>query len=458
MQANKSTIPALVESQRAFFKTGATLPVKWRKEQLRKLLATVCKYEKPLFDALWKNLRKSESESYLCETSIVKGEIRSALKHLDRWAEPRRVATPITHFPASSHIVYEPLGASLIIAPWNYPVNLLLNPLVGAISAGCTAVLKPSPYVPTVSAVLQDMIEETFPKEYVAVVQGHREVNAELLAQRWDFIFFTGSPALGRVVAAAAAPNLTPMVLELGGKSPCIVGPDANIKLAAKRIAWGKTLNAGQTCIAPDYLLLHKDIKDVFVAEFKKAVEALHGTDVRQSPNYVRLVTDKAYQRVKSYLKEGKILAGGAFNDAERYIEPTLLDNVALDSNVMTTEIFGPVFPVLTWQDKEEVLDFVNSREKPLAFYYFGNVKDGRYLIAHTSSGGACINDTIMHFANANMPFGGVGNSGQGKYHERETFLAFSHTRSVLNTSSRIDLPFRYMPYKAIALMKKILK
>ena len=458
MQANKSTIPALVESQRAFFKTGATLPVKWRKEQLRKLLATVCKYEKPLFDALWKDLRKSESESYLCETSIVKGEIRSALKHLERWAKPRRVATPITHFPASSHIVYEPLGASLIIAPWNYPVNLLLNPLVGAISAGCTAVLKPSPYVPTVSAVLQDMIEETFPKEYVAVVQGHREVNAELLTQRWDFIFFTGSPALGRVVAAAAAPNLTPMVLELGGKSPCIVGPDANIKLAAKRIAWGKTLNAGQTCIAPDYLLLHKDIKDAFVAEFKKAVEALHGTDVRQSPNYVRLVTDKAYQRVKSYLKEGKILAGGAFNDAERYIEPTLLDNVALDSNVMTTEIFGPVFPVLTWQDKEEVLDFVNSREKPLAFYYFGNVKDGRYLIAHTSSGGACINDTIMHFANANMPFGGVGNSGQGKYHERETFLAFSHTRSVLNTSSRIDLPFRYMPYKAIALMKKILK
>ena len=458
MQANKSTIPALVESQREFFRTGATLPVEWRKEQLRKLLAAVCKYEKPLFDALWKDLRKSEPESYLCETSIVKGEIRSAIKHLERWAKPRRVATPITHFPASSHIVYEPLGASLIIAPWNYPVNLLLNPLVGAIGAGCTAVLKPSPYVPTVSAVLEEMIEETFPREYIAVVQGHREANTELLAQRWDFIFFTGSPALGRVVAAAAAPNLTPMVLELGGKSPCIVGPDANIKLAARRIAWGKTLNAGQTCIAPDYLLLHKDIKDAFVTEFKKAVETLHGSDVSQSPNYVRLVTDKAYQRVKSYLREGKVLAGGAYNDAERYIEPTLLDDVALDSNVMTTEIFGPVFPVLTWQDRGEVLDFVNSREKPLAFYYFGNVKDGRYLIAHTSSGGACINDTIMHFANANMPFGGVGNSGQGKYHERETFLAFSHTRSVLNTSSRIDLPFRYMPYKAIALMKKILK
>lgn len=451
-------IPALVENQRAFFKTGTTLSVNWRKEQLRKLLDAVCKYEKPLTDALWKDLHKSEPESYLCETSIVKGELRSAIKHLDRWAKPKRVKTPISHFPASSRIVYEPLGTALIIAPWNYPVNLLLNPLVGAISSGCTAVLKPSPYVPTVSSVLEQMIEETFPSEYIAILQGHRDTNAALLEQRWDFIFFTGSPALGRVVAAAAAPNLTPMVLELGGKSPCIVGPGANIKIAARRIAWGKTLNAGQTCIAPDYLLLHKDIKDAFVGEFRKAVEALHGSDPRQSQHYVRLVTDKAYQRVKSYLKEGKILAGGAFNDAERYIEPTLLDNVSPDSNVMTTEIFGPVFPVLTYESNEEVLDFVNSREKPLAFYYFGKEKDGNYLIGHTSSGGACINDTIMHFANANMPFGGVGNSGQGHYHERETFLAFSHTRSVLSTSPRIDLPFRYMPYKAIAFLKMFLR
>ena len=451
-------IPALVESQRAFFKTGTTLSVNWRKEQLRKLLDAVCKYEKPLTDALWKDLHKSEPESYLCETSIVKGELRSAIKHLDRWAKPKRVKTPISHFPASSRIVYEPLGTALIIAPWNYPVNLLLNPLVGAISSGCTAVLKPSPYVPTVSSVLEQMIEETFPSEYIAILQGHRDTNAALLEQRWDFIFFTGSPALGRVVAAAAAPNLTPMVRELGGKSPCIVGPGANIKIAARRIAWGKTLNAGQTCIAPDYLLLHKDIKDAFVVEFRKAVEALHGSDPRQSQHYVRLVTDKAYQRVKSYLKEGKILAGGAFNDAERYIEPTLLDNVSPDSNVMTTEIFGPVFPVLTYESNEEVLDFVNSREKPLAFFYFGKEQDGNYLIGHTSSGGACINDTIMHFANANMPFGGVGNSGQGHYHERETFLAFSHTRSVLSTSPRIDLPFRYMPYKAIAFLKMFLR
>ena len=230
-------IPALVENQRAFFKTGTTLSVNWRKEQLRKLLDAVCKYEKPLTDALWKDLHKSEPESYLCETSIVKGELRSAIKHLDRWAKPKRVKTPISHFPASSRIVYEPLGTALIIAPWNYPVNLLLNPLVGAISSGCTAVLKPSPYVPTVSSVLEQMIEETFPSEYIAILQGHRDTNAALLEQRWDFIFFTGSPALGRVVAAAAAPNLTPMVLELGGKSPCIVGPGANIKIAARRIA-----------------------------------------------------------------------------------------------------------------------------------------------------------------------------------------------------------------------------
>jgi len=456
--AEKKAIPALVQSQRDFFKSGATLPVKWRKEQLRKLLNAVRKYERQIYDALWKDLRKSEAESFLCEISIVTGEIRSALKHIDRWAMPQRVRTPITHFPARSRIIREPLGTALIIAPWNYPVNLLLTPLVGAVSAGCTAVLKPSPYVPRVSAVIAEMIADTFPAEYIAVVQGHREVNTALLEQRWDFVFFTGSPALGKVVAAAAAPNLTPMVLELGGKSPCIVGPDANIRLAARRIAWGKSLNAGQTCIAPDYLFLHKDIKDAFVSEFKNAVEALHGHDVSRSQHYVRLVTDKAYNRVKSYLDEGRIIAGGRFDDAERYIEPTLLDDVALDSKVMTTEIFGPVFPVLTYENPDEILEFVNSREKPLAFYYFGKVQEGKYLLAHTSSGGACINDTIMHFANANMPFGGVGNSGQGRYHEKESFLAFSHTRSVLCTAKNIDLPFRYMPYKAISLMKRILR
>lgn len=451
-------VQALAKNQRQFFKSGTTLDLDWRKEQLRKLLAAVKKLEQPLYDALWQDLRKSMAEAYLCEISIVTGEIREALSHLHKWAAPHRKATPIHLFPAKSHIISEPLGSTLIIAPWNYPVTLLLCPLVGAISAGCTALLKPSPYVPNVSRVLQELIEDTFPSEYIAVVQGHRDVNEALLALRWDLIFFTGSPSMGKVVMKAAAENLCPVVLELGGKSPCIVNNDANIKLAAKRIAWGKTLNSGQTCIAPDYLLLHKDIVQQFIGEFTSAVRELHGHDVKESGHYVRMVSDKAYNRVKSYLKDGKIVSGGSFDDAERYIEPTLLADAALDSPVMTEEIFGPILPIISFSALKEAQDFVNSREKPLALYYFGSERDGRAFIRHTSSGGACINDVIMHFANKNIPFGGVGNSGMGRYHGKESFKAFSHKRSVLSTSTRLDLPFRYMPYKAIDLVKKILK
>ncbi|MGI6312999.1 MAG: aldehyde dehydrogenase [Candidatus Cryptobacteroides sp.] len=451
-------VQALAKNQRQFFRNGATLDLDWRKEQLRKLLAAVKKFEQPLYDALWQDLRKSMAEAYLCEISIVTGEIREALSHLHKWAAPRRKATPIHLFPAKSHIISEPLGSTLIIAPWNYPVTLLLCPLVGAISAGCTALLKPSPYVPNVSRVVQELIEDTFPSEYIAVVQGHRDVNEALLALRWDLIFFTGSPSMGKVVMKAAAENLCPVVLELGGKSPCIVNNDANIKLAAKRIAWGKTLNSGQTCIAPDYLLLHKDIVQQFIGEFSSAVRELHGSDVKESGHYVRMVSDKAYNRVKSYLKDGKIVSGGRFDDAERYIEPTLLADAALDAPVMTEEIFGPILPIISFSTLKEAQDFVNAREKPLALYYFGSERDGRAFIRHTSSGGACINDVIMHFANKNIPFGGVGTSGMGRYHGEESFKAFSHKRSVLSTSTRLDLPFRYMPYKAIDLVKKILK
>ena len=455
--ASTCDIPSLAREQKEFFRSGKTLDIPWRKEQLKKLSVALKQYEKALYDALWKDLRKSEAEAYLCEISIVSGEIRDALKHLGKWARPRRVATPITHFPASSRVLSEPLGNALIIAPWNYPVTLLLCPLVGAIASGCTAVLKPSPYVPEVSRVLQEMTESAFEKGYIAAVQGHRDVNAALLRERWDLIFFTGSPSLGRTVMAAAAENLTPVVLELGGKSPCIVNRDADIPVAARRIAWGKTLNCGQTCIAPDYLLLHEDIKDRFVEEFSRALSDLHGKDVQQSPHYVRMVSDKAFRRVAGYLGEGRILAGGRTDAADRYIEPTLLEGAAADSGVMTTEIFGPVLPVVTFTDLQEVLDYVNAREKPLAFYYFGNRDDARYMLRHTSSGGACINDTIMHFANAGMPFGGVGNSGMGHYHGRETFRAFSHERSVLSTPTRPDLPLRYMPYKSIGLIKKLL-
>ena len=330
---------------------------------------------------------------------------------------------------------------------------------MGAISSGCTAVLKPSPYVPTVSKVIEDMISETFLQEYIAVVQGNRDVNTALLEQRWDIIFFTGSPALAKTVMAAAAKNLTPVILELGGKSPCIIDRDTDLKVTARRLAWGKTLNSGQTCIAPDYILIHKDIKDAFVKAFAEEVKNLHGQDIKADKHYVRMVNDKAFERVAGYIKDAKILYGGATDASQRFIEPTLIDNPPLDSPVMTEEIFGPVFPVITIEGPflEQVREFVTSREKPLAFYYFGKESDGWDLIRRTSSGGGCINDVIMHIANENIPFGGVGNSGMGQYHDKDSFEAFTHTRSIVSTGTWIDLPFRYMPYKMFGLVKKIL-
>jgi aldehyde dehydrogenase (NAD+) len=349
------------------------------------------------------------------------------------------------------------LGTALIISPWNYPVQLLLNPLVGAISSGCTAILKPSPYVPNVSRVIEEMITETFENRYVAVVQGNRDVNAALLDERFDIIFFTGSPALGKKVMASAAKNLTPVVLELGGKSPCVVDADADIKIAARRIAWGKTLNAGQTCIAPDYLLIHESRRQEFITEFGKAIERLHGKDTRASRHFVRLVNDKAFERVSGYLKDGKVVYGGTTNAAERYIEPTLLADVQPTAPVMQEEIFGPVLPMMPFGNLDEAITFISKREKPLALYYFGNEKRGKEVIRATSAGGSCINDTIMHIANENVPFGGVGNSGMGQYHGKLSFDAFSHQRSVVTTPTWIDLPFRYMPYRMFGLVKKLL-
>jgi aldehyde dehydrogenase (NAD+) len=457
----------IIESQRVYFHSGATLDINFRLSMLKKLQGALTKWEKPLTEALWADLHKSYQEAYLTELSIVKAEIAGHMRHLRRWAKPKRRPTPIKMFPSRSRIVSEPLGNTLIIAPWNYPVQLLLNPLVGAISAGCTAVLKPSPYVPTVSAVLADMIADTFDPQYVALVQGNRDVNQVLLAQRFDLIFFTGSPLLGKLVMEAASKHLTPVILELGGKSPCIVDRHADIKTAAKRIAWGKTLNSGQTCIAPDYLLIHEEVKEQFIAAFAKAVTELHGSDIAKSEHYVRMVNDRAFERVKSYLAEGDIRYGGRTIAEERFIEPTLLDtHISLSDstadsqanakNVLTEEIFGPVLPMLTFSHFDEVVRYVTRREKPLAFYYFGREADGIDIIHRTSSGGACINDTIMHIANEHIPFGGVGNSGMGGYHGEESFRVFSHRRSVVLTGTWIDLPFRYMPYRMFGLVKKI--
>lgn len=447
------------EAQKTFFASGATLDIKFRKEMLLNLLSAIEKWEDRLAEALWTDLHKSYEEAYLTEISIVKTEIKTHLRKVSGWARRKKVHSPLKLFPSRSYIVKEPLGNSLIISPWNYPVQLLLNPLVGAISAGCTAVLKPSPYVPNVSKTIEEMISEAFDERYISVVQGNRTVNTALLEQRWDLIFFTGSPSLGKKVMEAASRHLTPVILELGGKSPCIIDKSADIRTAAKRIAWGKTLNSGQTCIAPDYILIHKEIQKEFVKAFAEEIKNLHGEDIQADRHYVRMVNDKAFERVTGYFKDGNIIYGGRTDAATRFIEPTLIENVPLDSPLMTEEIFGPVFPMITIDGdfKEKVIDFVTSREKPLAFYYFGKESDGWEIIRRTSSGGGCINDVIMHIANENVPFGGVGNSGMGRYHDKDSFEAFSHTRSIIATGTWIDLPFRYMPYGMFGLVKKIL-
>ena len=440
--------------QQFYFRSGATLPLCFRRQMLRKLSDAMHQYEKPLAEALWTDLHKSYEEAYLTELSIVYGEIRNHLRHLRQWARPERKSSPLAILPASSRIIKEPLGNTLIIAPWNYPVQLLLNPLVGAISTGCTAMLKPSPYVPNVSRVLTEMIRATFPEEYIAIVEGNRQVNQMLLAERWDLIFFTGSPSLGKMVMEAASKHLTPVILELGGKSPCIIDKTANFKVAAKRVAWGKALNAGQTCIAPDYLMIHEDVKDKFLKLLVKEWKHLLTKDPQKAKHFVRIVSDKALERLIGYLDNGTIYHGGKYDKAERYLSPTILTDIQENAPVMQEEIFGPIFPVLTFKEIDEVITFVTDREKPLALYYFGT--NGDYVLRHTSSGGACINDVIMHIVNHKTPFGGVGNSGMGSYHGKDSFLAFSHRRTVISTPTWVDMPFRYMPYKLFALIKKM--
>ena len=455
-------IPATVEAQRAYFRSGATLDISFRKQMLHKLLNGVEQWEVELSEALWQDLHKCEEEAYLTEISIVKEELRKHIRNVGKWARREKVPTPFTLFPSKSYLQKEPLGCALIIAPWNYPVQLLLAPLVGAISAGCTAVLKPSPYVTNVSRVVEEMIGTLFSPNYIKVVQGHRDTNTLLLQQRWDIIFFTGSPALGKTVMAAAAQHLTPVVLELGGKSPCIIDKSANMEISSRRIVWGKTLNSGQTCIAPDYLIIHKDVKEAFIDAWGKRIKELHGEDIFSSPHYVHMVNEKAFERVCSYIKTGKIAYGGRSNRETLCIEPTLLEDVPLDAPVMEEEIFGPIFPMIVLDDSgttfnQKVIEFMKGKKKPLALYYFGEEEKGWEVMQNTSSGGGCINDVIMHIANGNLPFGGVGNSGMGHYHGRESFECFTHTRPVLANSQKLDTPFRYMPYKLFSLIKKFM-
>ena len=450
-------IKDILRRQRALFRSHATLAIEYRMKALRALRRAIVEREKQLCDALYADLHKSYEEAYLTEISILLGEIDNFLKHLAGWAAPSVKRTPLKLWPSHSEILTEPLGTALIIVPWNYPVQLLLNPLIGAIAAGCTAVLKPSPYTPNVACALEELVEATFDDDYVAVVQGNREVNTLLLEQRYDVIFFTGSPALGRVVMRAAAEHLTPVILELGGKSPVVIDRTANIALAARRVAWGKTLNAGQTCIAPDYVLIHREVKEQFVEAFAREVERLHGKDAQQSRHYVRMVSDAAFNRVSGYIADGRLRFGGRVDARDRYIEPTLLDEIRSDSALLRDEIFGPVLPLVEIESVEEAINYINEREKPLALYAFAESGVARRIFELTSSGGGCINDTIMHIANEHLPFGGVGNSGMGRYHGRDSLYAFSHRRAVLRASTRLDMPFRYMPYKLFGWVRKLL-
>jgi aldehyde dehydrogenase (NAD+) len=452
-----SVIEKMLEGQRQLFATHRTKDIQFRLEQLKKLRAAIQRYEPKIIDALWSDLHKSPDESYMTEISIVLQEIKHHIKHLNGWAKPRRVTTPLKLFPSRSKVVYEPLGVALIIAPWNYPFMLLIGSLVGAISAGCCAILKASPYAPAIAKVMEQLVNETFPEDYIGFAQGNRDVNIFLLEQRFDIIFFTGSSELGKKVMKAAAEHLTPVVLELGGKSPCIVDKDANVDIAAKRIAWGKMLNAGQICIAPDYLFIHRSLKREFIIKFEEAIVKMFGRNPATSEFYPRIVNRKSIERLKGLMQKVNIISGGKIDEPEKYIAPTLVDGVGPDHPIMQQEIFGPILPLLTFDDMSEAISYINSREKPLAIYYFGNRCKEEEILRKTTSGGACINDTLLHIANHHLPFGGVGNSGIGRYHGRESFLAFSNRRAVITSPTWFDIATRYPPFTNFDVLKKVL-
>lgn len=453
-----SQIQNIYARQREFFSSHKTKEVDFRINKLKKLRQAVIDYEDKIVSALWRDLHKSSEEAYLTEIVIVLQEIDFHVKNLQKWSRPKKVPTPVYLQPSSSKIHFEPLGQALIIAPWNYPFQLLMNPLVGAISAGCCSVLKPSEFTSNVASVMEEMVKKTFEEDYIALVQGGQQTGEELLRHKFDIIFFTGSTRVGKIVMKAAAQFLTPVILELGGKSPCIVDQTANIDLAAKRITWGKTINAGQTCIAPDYLLVHKSIKEELIKKMKEHLLKMYGGDLSKSPHYPRIVNEKTFNALVEQIKESsaRLRFGGKFYREELFIELTVFDNVTPEDILMEEEIFGPILPIMEYKELSEAINYINTREKPLALYYFGKAGTEEVLY-RTSSGGAAINDTLMHITNHHLPFGGVGYSGQGSYHGKQSFLAFSHQRAVIRSSTWIDVPFKYPPFKYFNFVKKFL-
>ncbi len=443
-------ISIIIEKQKAFFRTGATLPVNFRIQALQKLKAALLEQEAAVITALQKDLGKSACESYMCEIGMVISEITYMLQHIKSYVKEKRVRTPLSQFPSHSYQKPCPYGVTLIVSPWNYPLLLTLDPLVDALAAGNTAVVKPSAYSPATASVIESILTDIFPREYVAVVTGGREENAYLLEEHFDYIFFTGSKTVGQLVLEKAAAHLTPVTLELGGKSPCIVDRDVDLKLAARRIIFGKFLNCGQTCVAPDYILCHKDVTKQLLQYLQEELKLQYGENILGNPDYGKIINEKHFRRIIGLIDPEKVVAGGTYKEGTLQIHPTIMGNVTWNDAVMQEEIFGPILPVLTFATIEEVIDTVESHDKPLALYLFSNNKTTiRNITSMCRYGGGCINDTIIHLATSNMGFGGVGESGMGSYHGRTGFDTFTHYKSIVHKSTCLDLPMRYQPYSA---------
>ncbi|PXY40994.1 aldehyde dehydrogenase [Flavobacterium cheongpyeongense] len=423
--------------------------VKYRKETLKKLLFNIQESEDLILKALFDDFKKPEFEAVLTETNYVISELKSTIKNIDKWAKPVRVFPSLLNFPSTDFIYKEPYGNVLVIAPWNYPFQLALCPLISAVAAGNKVVLKPSELTPNTSDIIAEIIEKSFHINHVEVVQGGVEVSDKLLAKRWDYIFFTGSVSVGKIVARAAAVHLTPITLELGGKNPCIIDETANLKLAAKRIVWGKFINAGQTCIAPDYILIQKNMKVSFITFLIEEIIQAYGKKIKDSPDYARIINSKNWVRLTSMIASEKVIFGGESDDSNFYISPTLIDEPELESAVMKEEIFGPILPILVYESENDIDAVIRRYEKPLAFYVFSeNDSFTKKMISRYAFGGGCVNDTVAHFSNKRLPFGGVGHSGMGAYHGKLSFDIFSHQKAMVKKANWLDLPMRYAPYE----------
>ncbi len=453
-------ISSVLTSQRAFFKVGKTKEVALRIEKLKLLRSVIEENETEICDALFQDFKKPKFESVLSETAFIISELDYMIKKLKGWSKPKKVSSSLINFPSSDYIYSEPYGACLIIAPWNYPFQLAISPLMGAIAAGNTVVLKPSELAPNTSQILATILEKVFPKEMLAVVQGGIPESEALLAERWDYVFFTGSVPVGKIVAKAIAPNLTPSTLELGGKNPCIIHKSAKVQLAAKRIVWGKFLNGGQTCIAPDYILIDSSIKKGFIDAVQKEITAAYGINPNESQDYARIINEKNFDRLAEMLEGENCQIGGETNREELYIAPTLIDEPKLTSKVMEDEIFGPILPVLSFSSEENMAEIIANYSKPLALYVFSeDNKFSEKILKTYSFGGGAINDVVIQIVNKNLPFGGVGNSGNGAYHGKHSFDTFSHKKSITKRGTWLDVPLRYAPYgDKVSLIGKIMK